>query len=168
MGNVTAKKQNSIFFQEAENGGFVHWNWKQNKQKSYLTGTRNYWDKQGNLEKSKLKIKLSKKNTQDLKYVLSFMKESANGDIYLFFEKKNQQKAMYITAGSDGTVKQRGELDLKILGKKKQYALDDMKIANKNKIGILYSDVSDKEETKKKVLFYGRMIIYILYKVLRY
>lgn len=153
IGDVTVKKQNSVFLQEAENGGIVLWDWKQNEQKSYLTGTKNYWNKQGNLEKSKLKVKISKKNTQSFKYVLSFMKESAQGEIYLFFEKKNQQKSMYIVASKDGTIKQRGIIDLKILGKKKQYTLDDMKIVNKNKIGILYSDLSNKEETKKKVLF---------------
>lgn len=83
IGNITIEKQNQTFLQQAENKGLVLWNWKQNKQQSYLMGTRNYWNQKGKLEKTKVKIKLSKK-TQKLQYALSFMKENEQGDLYLF------------------------------------------------------------------------------------
>lgn len=153
IGNITIEKQNQTFLQQAENKGLVLWNWKQNKQQSYLMGTRNYWNQKGKLEKTKVKIKLSKK-TQKLQYALSFMKENEQGDLYLFLEKKNQHKAMYITAQADGTIKQSGMLDLTVLGKKTRYTLDDMKIVNKNQMAILCSVVNnEEEETKKKILF---------------
>ena len=149
VGNITIEKQNQIFNQEIKNGEFVLWNWKQNKKQSYLVGIRNYWNKKGNLEKSKIKLPIKRES----KYSLSFMKETTQGNIYLFFENKNQQKAMYLTAQADGTITQTGTFDLKTLGNKKQYSLDDMKIIKNNQLAILYSIINNKGKTKKKVLF---------------
>lgn len=101
LGTVTKKKSNQFFFQIAEDGGFVLWKWK--KQQSYLVGFRKYWDREGNLEESKVKVNVSGKKKQLLNYNLSCMEENAGGDLNLIFEKKNKQKAIYVTVQPNGS-----------------------------------------------------------------
>lgn len=147
------KKTDPFFSQTTEDGGLVLWKWKKEKQQSRLVGIRKYWDRDGNVEKSTIKVKLSGKKKQIVNYNLSCMKESEEGDIYLLCEKKNGQKAAYITAQPDGTVKQSGIFDLKTLGNEKQYALDSMKIVQKDQIAVVYSAInSKKQKTKYHVL----------------